>query len=142
MTHPDVTRFFMTIEEACELVIQAGAIGRDGEVLVLDMGEPVRILDVAERLIAQSGTDIEIVFTGLRPGEKPFHEELLATEEVATRRKHELISHVRVSGLGVADLEPLVLTAEPSDLRRKLQDLCLKDGSGGQAVRGVTPVPR
>ena len=55
VTHPDVTRYFMTIEEACQLVIQAGAIGRDGEALVLDMGEPVRILDVARQLIEQAG---------------------------------------------------------------------------------------
>ena len=76
VTHPDVTRFFMTIPEACQLVIQAGAIGRGGEVLVLDMGEPVRILDVAQRMIALSGKQVEIVFTGLRPGEK-LHEELV-----------------------------------------------------------------
>ena len=68
VTHPDITRYFMTIPEACELVIQAGAVGAAGEVLVLDMGEPVSILGVAQRLIAQSGKRIEIVFTGLRPG--------------------------------------------------------------------------
>ena len=55
VTHPEVTRYFMTVPEACQLVIQAGAIGESGEVLVLDMGEPVRILDVAERLVARSG---------------------------------------------------------------------------------------
>ena len=67
----------MTIPEAVQLVLQAAAIGRDGEALVLDMGEPVRIDDVARQLIAMSGRDVEIVFTGLRPGEK-LHEELLA----------------------------------------------------------------
>ena len=70
VTHPDVTRYFMTVEEAVQLVIQAGAIGGAGEVLVLDMGEPVRIEHVAQRLIAQSESPIEIVYTGLRPGEK------------------------------------------------------------------------
>ena len=77
VTHPEVTRYFMTIPEACELVIQGGAVGLRGEVLVLDMGEPVSILGVAQRLIAQSGKRIEIVFTGLRPGEK-MHEVLLS----------------------------------------------------------------
>ena len=77
VTHPDVTRYFMTVEEAVQLVIQAGAIGGAGEALVLDMGEPVRIDDVARRLIAQTRpTPIEIVYTGLRPGEK-LHEVLL-----------------------------------------------------------------
>src|SRR5690606_24127601 len=66
VTHPDVTRYFMTIPEASQLVIQAGGIGRPGEVLILDMGEPVLILDVAKRMIAQSGKDVDIVFTGLR----------------------------------------------------------------------------
>ncbi|MDD9207457.1 nucleoside-diphosphate sugar epimerase/dehydratase, partial [Georgenia sp. 10Sc9-8] len=70
VTHPEITRYFMTIPEAAELVIQAGAIGSDGEVLVLDMGEPVKILDIATRLITHSGRDVEIVFTGLRPNEK------------------------------------------------------------------------
>jgi dTDP-glucose 4,6-dehydratase len=84
VTHPDVTRYFMTIPEACQLVVQAGGIGRRGEVLILDMGEPVLILDVAKRMIAQSGKDIEIVFTGLRHGEK-LHEEL-----VGEARRHDL----------------------------------------------------
>ncbi|MGZ5405519.1 MAG: polysaccharide biosynthesis protein, partial [Nocardioides sp.] len=75
VTHPDVTRYFMTIEEACELVVQAAAIGRPGEALVLDMGNPVRIQDMARQLIAQNGRPLEVVYTGLRPGEK-LHEEL------------------------------------------------------------------
>ena len=94
VTHPEVTRFFMTIPEACQLVIQAGAIGRGGEVLILDMGEPVRILDVAERMIAMSGRDIEIIFTGLRPGEK-LHEELVGTGELDERPLHPKISHTQ-----------------------------------------------
>ena len=80
VTHPQVTRYFMTIPEAVQLVIQAAAIGQDGEALVLEMGEPVRILDVARQLIALSGRDIDIVFTGLRPGEK-LHEDLLGAGE-------------------------------------------------------------
>ncbi|MEE6274663.1 polysaccharide biosynthesis protein, partial [Georgenia sp. MJ206] len=95
VTHPDVTRYFMTIPEACELVIQAAAIGRDGEVLVLDMGEPVKILDVARRLIAHSGKEVEIVFTGLREGEK-LDEDLFSVDEAGDRPFHPLISHVAV----------------------------------------------
>ncbi|QDB79924.1 polysaccharide biosynthesis protein [Georgenia wutianyii] len=98
VTHPDVTRYFMTIPEASELVIQAGAIGSDGEVLVLDMGEPVRILDVARRLVTHSGQDIEIVFTGLRPNEK-LHEDLFSENETGVRSHHPLISHVTVPPL-------------------------------------------
>ena len=70
VTDPEVTRYFMTVEEAVELVVQAGAIGRGGEVLVLDMGKPVRIADVAEQLVAASKRPVPIVYTGLRPGEK------------------------------------------------------------------------
>lgn len=95
VTHPEVTRFFMTIPEASQLVIQAGGIGRPGEVMILDMGEPVRILDVAKRMIAQSGKPIEIVFTGLRHGEK-LHEELVAEGEGDERPFHPKISHAKV----------------------------------------------
>lgn len=98
VTDPDVTRFFMTIPEACQLVIQAGGVGRAGEVLILDMGEPVRILDVAERMIEQSGKQIEIVFTGLRQGEK-LHEDLFSSEETASRPFHQKISHASVRPL-------------------------------------------
>jgi len=106
VTHPEVTRFFMTIPEACELVIQAGAVGAPGEVLVLDMGQPVSILGVAQRLIAQSGKKIEIVFTGLRPGEK-MHEVLLSDAERGARRSHPMITHVAVPPLSPADLVDL-----------------------------------
>lgn len=95
VTHPEATRFFMTIPEASQLVIQAGGIGRPGEVLILDMGEPVRILDVAQRMIAQSGKDIEIVFTGLRHGEK-LHEILTADGEGDARPFHPKISHAHI----------------------------------------------
>ncbi|MDO5700866.1 MAG: nucleoside-diphosphate sugar epimerase/dehydratase [Bowdeniella nasicola] len=98
ITHPKVERYFMTIPEACQLVLQAAAIGRGGDVMVLDMGEPVRILDVAKNLIRRSGKPIEIVFTGLRPGEK-LSEVLVGTAETGERPHHPLISHMTVMPL-------------------------------------------
>ena len=90
VTDPEITRYFMTIPEAAQLVIQAGSLSTGGEVFVLDMGEPVRILDLAENIIKLSGyvpyKDIDIVFTGLRPGEK-LYEELTLSEEMAGRKK-------------------------------------------------------
>mgnify|MGYP000891913083 FL=1 len=94
VTHPDMVRYFMTIPEAVQLVIQAAAMGRGGEVFILDMGEPVRITDLARDLVRLSGLDpdydVEIVFTGIRPGEK-IVEELLTAEEGTATTVHERI---------------------------------------------------
>jgi len=80
VTHPDITRYFMLIPEACELVLQAGAIAKGGEIFILDMGEPIKIVDLAKKMIDLSGRDnIEIEFCGLRPGEK-LYEELLIND--------------------------------------------------------------
>jgi FlaA1/EpsC-like NDP-sugar epimerase len=99
VTDPDVTRYFMTIEEACQLVVQAGAIGRPGEALVLDMGKPVKILDVVNRLIALNHRRVRIEYTGLRHGEK-LHEDLFGDHEPREVRPwHALISHVPVEGI-------------------------------------------
>jgi FlaA1/EpsC-like NDP-sugar epimerase len=103
VTHPDVSRFFMTVEEAVQLVIQAGAIGRSGETLVLDMGEPVVISKVAQRLIDASRLDVRIEYTGLKPGEK-MHEELFGDGESDERPRHPKISHVPVAPLRPADI--------------------------------------
>lgn len=104
VTDPDVTRYFMTIPEACQLVIQAGAIGRPGEVLILDMGHPVKILDVAKRMIKMSGKSVEIVFTGLREGEK-LHEELFGASEHDDRPFHAQVTHTAVPYLDPTDLD-------------------------------------
>jgi FlaA1/EpsC-like NDP-sugar epimerase len=123
VTHPDVTRFFMTVQEAVQLVIQAGAIGSDGEVLVLDMGEPVRIADVARRLVAEAPRPVQIVFTGLRPGEK-MHEDLLAPGEADHRPVHPLISHVKVPPVKPLDVRELDPWAAAAHVIADLQELC------------------
>ena len=92
VTDPDVTRYFMTIPEAVRLVVQAGAIAERGEVLVLDMGEPVRIVDLAKQLINSMNPGVEIEYTGLRPGEK-LHEILIAYDEMGVAKVHPRIIH-------------------------------------------------
>ncbi|WP_251445741.1 nucleoside-diphosphate sugar epimerase/dehydratase [Microbacterium sp. USTB-Y] len=104
VTHPEATRYFMTIPEACQLVIQAGGIGRAGEVLILDMGEPVSILEVAKRMIAMSGKDVDIVYTGLRAGEK-LHEELVGDREHLERPFHPQISHAHADSISPERLD-------------------------------------
>ncbi|MFK5635309.1 polysaccharide biosynthesis protein [Ornithinimicrobium sp. LYQ103] len=103
ITHPDVERYFMLIPEACQLVLQAGAIGRDSQVMVLDMGTPVKIVDVARELIALSGKEIDIQYTGLRPGEK-LTEVLFTDGECNLPTGHPLMTAVTVPALSPADL--------------------------------------
>ncbi len=130
VTHPEVTRYFMTIPEACELVLQSGAIGRPGEVLVLDMGQPVRILDVAHRLIKESGKDVEVQIAGLRHGEK-LHEVLHSVREDPAPSRHPLISRV-----DVPRLEPVEVLLEDaaggqiSDILRKCSSVELDQPAG------------
>lgn len=94
VTHPEITRYFMTIDEACQLVLEAGAMGKGGEIFVFDMGKPVKILDLAKNMIRLSGfrvdVDIPIEYTGLRPGEK-LYEELLADKENTQATHHQKI---------------------------------------------------
>ena len=99
VTHPDIIRYFMTIPEACRLVLEAGTMGNGGEIFIFDMGEPVKIADLAKRMIELSGLrvdkDIEIKYTGLRPGEK-LYEELLSNKENTKETPHEKIRVARV----------------------------------------------
>jgi FlaA1/EpsC-like NDP-sugar epimerase len=119
VTHPEMTRYFMTIPEAVQLVVQSGAIGESGHVYVLDMGEPVRIIDLAEKMIRLSGkepgTDIRVVFVGARPGEK-LHEELVGEGELVSPSSHEAIMLVTRE-----PTDPAWLDAELAELARLVE---------------------
>ena len=105
VTHHDIIRYFMTIPEACSLVLEAGAMGQGGDIFVFDMGKPVRIYDLAQRMIQLSGLyDIKIVETGLRPGEK-LYEELLANKENTLPTNHPKIMHAKVSETNAETIE-------------------------------------
>ena len=122
VTHPDIIRYFMTIPEAAQLVIQAGAMGKGGDVFVLDMGQPVRIVDLARRMIGLAGRtvrdathpngDIEIQFTGLRPGEKLYEELLIGNNVSGT--EHPMIMRAVEHHLPWVQLEPLLLQLDAS----------------------------
>jgi FlaA1/EpsC-like NDP-sugar epimerase len=128
VTHPDVTRYFMTVDEAVQLVLQASVIGGSGEVLILDMGEPVRIADIARRLAAQSAHTVDIVYTGLRPGEK-LTEDLLGMAETDHRPHHPLIRHAQVKPLDPDELSGLAPGGDDGALRRRLADFASVDRS-------------
>lgn len=127
VTHPEMTRYFMTIPEACQLIMQAGAMGKGGEIFVLDMGEPVKIVDLARDLIRLSGfdpeRDIEIKFTGIRPGEKLF-EELAVDSEAVDKTKHPKIY--------VGKFRPYELSLVEAGLERLH---LLSDGDDKQAIK-------
>ena len=146
VTHPEVRRYFMLAEEAAHLVLQAAAIGRPGEVLVLDMGEPVRIADIARRLTSSTGREVDIVFTGLRPGEKMI-EDRLGPGEVDRRPNHPLISQIPVLPLRADQVIGLDPHLDAGSLRRALAR-CAREIPGTrpsailpqQEARAATPL--
>ncbi|MEZ5707403.1 MAG: polysaccharide biosynthesis protein [Burkholderiaceae bacterium] len=146
LTHPEMTRYFMTIPEAAQLVIQAGAMAKGGDVFVLDMGDPVKILDLAKRMIDLSGLtlrddlnpegDIEIAVTGLRPGEKLFEELLIGNDPSPT-------NHPRIMKAHEEFLEWSDLSARMDELNQRLK---YNDTTGLKAllielVSGYQPSP-
>lgn len=130
ITHKDITRYFMTISEACNLVLEAGAIGNGGEIFVFDMGESVKILDLAKKMIQlsglQEGKDIDIEFVGLRPGEK-LYEELLAVEENTLPTHHPKIMRAQIQEVN------------PDDIKAKIDSLYEKvlQGDNSGIVAGL-----
>lgn len=138
VTHPDITRYFMTIPEAAQLVIQAGAMAKGGEVFVLDMGEPVRLIDLAHRLIALSGLrvrsveepdgDIEIIFSGLRPGEKLYEELLIGEDPAPTEHPRVMMANEKFLALphlqvGLSRLQALLEGQNAVGVRTLLAEL-------------------
>jgi FlaA1/EpsC-like NDP-sugar epimerase len=111
VTHPEITRFFMTIPEACQLVLEAASMGKGGEIFLFDMGQSIRILDLAKKMIKLSGLtegkDIDIVFTGLREGEK-LYEELLNNKEDTIKTHHEKIMIAKVREYSYFDIDKLI----------------------------------
>jgi FlaA1/EpsC-like NDP-sugar epimerase len=133
VTHPDVRRYFMSIPEAAQLILQAGAMGEGGEIFILDMGEPIRIVDMVRDLIRlnglEPGKDIAIEFTGLRPGEK-LHEELITSGEGIVSTEHEKImvlrGKTRDAAALLAQIETLLAIARPGNrevIKKKLQEI-------------------
>ena len=111
VTHPEIIRFFMTIPEACRLVLEAGTMGNGGEIFVFDMGEPVKIADLARRMIVLAGfkpdKDIKIEYTGLRPGEK-LYEEVLSDKENTKETPHPKINVAAVREYAYAEVAPRI----------------------------------
>lgn len=134
VTHPEITRYFMTIQEAAKLIVQAGALGRGGEIFVLEMGTPMRIRDMARHLIQLMGKepdrDVEIVYTGLRPGEK-ITEELITEEEGILPTRHEGIMVLTHNSV---DSDPSAFMARPREKLEKLQEAASRFDS--EDIRG------
>jgi len=131
ITHPDIRRWFMTISEACSLVLKAGGVGENGGLYLLDMGEPVRIRDLAEQLIRFHGfepdTEIKIVYTGLRPGER-MDEPLWSEDEKINETEHSRILHVKRDKPFTVDLKNIL---------EQLRPICRYDSAKAQVYRNT-----
>ena len=123
VTHPEITRYFMLIPEACELVLQAGAIGKGGEIFILDMGEPIKIVDLAKKMIELSGRDdIEIEFSGLRPGEKLYEELLIDDSDMHTEYESITVAAPTLYDINKLneDIEELLHTSKKLEKLKKI----------------------
>jgi FlaA1/EpsC-like NDP-sugar epimerase len=134
VTHPEITRYFMTIPEAAQLILQAGAMGQGGEIFLLDMGSPIKIVDLARDLIRLSGfepdVDIPIEFIGLRPGEK-LYEELITEGEGIVPTEHQKIMVLRPEYPDAAEME-----ARHARLARDVEELAaLAEARAGEGIR-------
>ena len=152
VTHPEMRRYFMTIPEASQLVLQAAALGKGGEIFILDMGEPVKILDLTIDMITLSGfkphDDVEIVFTGVRPGEKLF-EELGTSAENVDRTTHQKVFVGRVTSVApekvagsLARLRDLAENGASAELRRELETLIPEASLNGRPTAGPEAVSK
>ncbi|MDX5320869.1 MAG: polysaccharide biosynthesis protein, partial [Bacteroidota bacterium] len=133
VTHPEITRYFMTIPEACQLVIEAGNMGNGGEIYLFDMGQPVKIVDLAKKMIKLSGLtlgkDIQIEYIGLRPGEK-IAEELLSDEENTTPTHHPKITIAKIKPFEyqvvaelISELITLLAEEDNEEIVRKMKQI-------------------
>jgi FlaA1/EpsC-like NDP-sugar epimerase len=149
VTHPEITRYFMSLSEATQLLLQAGLMGRGGEVLALNMGEPVRIVDLARDMIRLSGADperIQVVFTGLRPGEKLYEEPLASGETMlATPHPKLFIAQARYDGGDTVDQVIAWLerqrAAADSEVRAWLKSWVPEYAPQGETAPAVTAEP-
>jgi FlaA1/EpsC-like NDP-sugar epimerase len=123
VTHPDITRYFMMIPEAVQLVLQSASIAKGGELFILDMGEPVKIVDLAKKMIELSGrTDIDIVFTGLREGEKLYEELLIDESDLKTQYPSIMVSQDKAVDIDelILNLNELRISNEPLKILKKI----------------------